>query len=188
MQLSKASRLFEWVDQREYRFCRSINRSLRFRPVRAYFTLVSLLGDGWFWYGIILLLPLFAPEQGFGLTILCTTTGLICTLAYKLLKQIMVRERPFIAFPTINCCVAPLDRYSFPSGHTLHAVCFTALIYIPLPALGLALFPFTLSIMASRVILGLHYPSDVAAGALIGILLALLAHHLLYPWLIIALA
>ena len=84
------------------------------------------------------------------------------------LKRWLIRERPFISFPAINCGTPPLDRYSFPSGHTLHAACFQVMLTVAEPALALIVLPFTLSVAASRVVLGLHYPSDVAAGALIG--------------------
>lgn len=184
MATNKASRLFDWVDQHEYLLCQTINRWLRFRALRQYFSLVSKLGNGGFWYATILALPLFSPEVGLSLALLCTLTGLCCTLIYKVLKQSMVRERPFIAFPTISCGLPPLDRYSFPSGHTLHAVCFNLLIYTELSLLGLMRLPFTLSVMASRVILGLHYPSDVAVGAVIGASLALVSSGLVYPWLL----
>ncbi|MDX1554075.1 MAG: phosphatase PAP2 family protein, partial [Marinobacter sp.] len=56
---SKASRFFSAVDQREFVFCQFINRSLRFRPLHGYFQIVSRLGDGWFWYLVILAMPLF---------------------------------------------------------------------------------------------------------------------------------
>jgi undecaprenyl-diphosphatase len=62
----------------------------------------------------------------------------------------------------------PLDYYSFPSGHTLHAVCFSVVAVSYYPALWWLLLPFTLLVVASRLILGLHYLSDVIAGALIG--------------------
>ncbi|HET8800630.1 MAG TPA: phosphatase PAP2 family protein [Marinobacter sp.] len=165
---SKASRFFELADQREFAFCQSINRSVRFRPVLDYFRVVSRLGDGWLWYALILSLPLLSPDQGPGLALLMAITGLTCTLSYKLLKKHLIRERPFISFPSINCATPPLDRYSFPSGHTLHAMCFQIMLAMTEPTLALVILPFTLSVAASRVVLGLHYPSDVAAGAVIG--------------------
>lgn len=186
--ISRASRFFELADRREYAFCQSINQIARFRPVMRYFQLVSRLGDGWFWYALILAIPFFLPHAGAGLALLMALTGLTCTLTYKLLKRWLIRERPFISFPTINCGTPPLDRYSFPSGHTLHAACFQAMLFVATPTLALAVAPFTLSVAASRVVLGLHYPSDVVAGALIGglmgyvsALLFLNHFHALFP-------
>ena len=118
---SKASRFFELADQREFAFCQTINRAVRFRPVLGYFRLVSRLGDGWFWYALILSIPFLYPASGPGLALLMALTGLACTVSYKLLKRWLIRERPFISFPAIDCGTPPLDRYSFPSGHTLHA-------------------------------------------------------------------
>lgn len=177
---SKASRFFNVVDQREFALCQSINRSLRFRPVQGYFQVVSRLGDGWLWYLVILAMPLIRPHDGLAIALLMVATGLTCTVSYKLLKRWLIRERPFISFPSINCGTPPLDRYSFPSGHTLHAVCFNTVLAMTAPELAWLLLPFTLSVAASRVVLGLHYPSDVAAGALIGCVLGLLSASSFY--------
>ena len=71
---------------------------------------------------------------------------------------------------------AALDRYSFPSGHTLHAVCFTTLVVGEFPdPWALLLIPFSLLVAISRVTLGLHYPSDVLAGGALGFALGGLA-------------
>jgi undecaprenyl-diphosphatase len=83
-----------------------------------------------------------------------------------------VRQRPYIQHGGITLGAAPLDLYSFPSGHTLHAVSFTMVALIYYPNLAWLLIPFASLVAMSRVILGLHYPSDVFAGALIGALLA----------------
>ncbi len=166
--ISKASRFFDRADQREVAFCQAINRSVRFRPLLGYFRVASRLGDGWFWYAVILLLPLLQPDRGLPFALLMTFTGLTCTITYKILKHRLIRERPFISFPVINCATPPLDRYSFPSGHTLHAACFQIMLFNIAPTLAWAVLPFSLSVAASRVVLGLHYPSDVVAGALIG--------------------
>ena len=171
----RVSRFFSQVDQAEFALCRSINRSLRYRPVLTLFKVVSRLGDGWLWYAPILSLPLNSPAEGQAIGELMTGAGLARTISYKVLKRWLVRERPFISFPVIHCGTPPLDRYSFPSGHTLHAVCFTTVLALTLPALAVLLLPFTLAVAASRVVLGLHYPSDVLAGALIGGILGLVA-------------
>ena len=93
---------------------------------------------------------------------------------YALLKRVFVRERPFITHTGIDRAASPLDRYSFPSGHTLHAVSFTWQCAAHFPELLLVLVPLAALIAASRVVLGLHYPSDVLAGAALGAALAAL--------------
>jgi undecaprenyl-diphosphatase len=98
--------------------------------------------------------------------------GAVGLALYKVLKRTLVRERPFIGLIGIECAMPPLDRYSFPSGHTLHAVAFTVLAVGHVPWLAVLLVPFALLVAASRVVLGLHYPSDVAVGALLGASLA----------------
>ena len=72
----------------------------------------------------------------------------------------------------ISQAAAPLDRYSFPSGHTLHAVSFAWQACAHFPELSWVLLPLTALIAGSRVVLGLHYPTDVLAGAIIGAALA----------------
>jgi undecaprenyl-diphosphatase len=71
-----------------------------------------------------------------------------------------------------------LDQFSFPSGHTLHAVCFTLIVCGHLPFAIWILTPFALMVAISRPVLGLHYPSDVLAGALIGASIALLSWNI----------
>lgn len=157
---------FAHFDQAELRFCRYINRSSGRTTLRLLFHAVSRLGDGWAWCALVLAVLLRA-DGGVAAAHLALT-GAVGLAAYKLIKRHAVRERPFITHPAIRCAAAPLDRYSFPSGHTLHAVCFAVLGSHYLPELALPLAAFAVLVALSRVVLGLHYPTDVAAGALLG--------------------
>jgi undecaprenyl-diphosphatase len=68
----------------------------------------------------------------------------------------------------ITCNAAPLDQFSFPSGHTLHAVAFSVVLLAYFPGFAWLVLPFTALVGLSRMVLGLHYPSDVLAGAALG--------------------
>lgn len=159
---------FARIDQAELRLCRWLNRTSGLRAVRGLFRIASFLGDGWLWYALIALLPWLYPGSGWVAAGHAIVTGTIGLLLYKLIKPRAVRERPYITHSVISCASAPLDRYSFPSGHTLHAVSFTLVIASYFPEWAGLLLALTVLIALSRVILGLHYPTDVAAGALLG--------------------
>jgi undecaprenyl-diphosphatase len=159
---------FQRFDAAELRFCRLLNRSSRSSPIRQLFRAVSWLGDGWIWYGLLLTLPMLYGAAGIEAMLHGVVTGAVGLGLYKLIKSHAVRERPYITHSVIDCASAPLDRYSFPSGHTLHAVCFTVLVSSYFPEWTSPLAALALLIALSRVILGLHYPTDVAAGAALG--------------------
>ncbi|HEY0768172.1 MAG TPA: phosphatase PAP2 family protein [Steroidobacteraceae bacterium] len=163
------------VDAAEYRLCRRLNRGASFALPRRIFKIASRLGDGVLWYVLILVLPLLYGAAGVRPAIVMALTGALGVALYTLLKHLFVRERPFITHTKIDPAVAPLDRYSFPSGHTLHAVSFAWQASAHFPELGWLLLPLAALIAGSRVVLGLHYPSDVLAGAALGAALAELA-------------
>lgn len=160
--------IFTRFDAIEVPLCLQANRSVHRLPVRRFFAVISRLGNGIFWYLLIILLPVIYGMPGILSTLHISVVALIGVVVYKLLKTRLARERPFIASPAILCGSPPLDRYSFPSGHTLHAVSFSILIMYYCPALGWVVLPFAALVALSRVILGLHYPTDVLAGAAIG--------------------
>ena len=132
------------MDRRERALCLRVNRGCR-RPLqRAFFVGVSRAGDGALWYALMAAVALLdvrrrsagrAPDGGH------RRAG---AALYKFLKTRLVRERPFISHAGILCGTAPLDRYSFPSGHTLHAVGFTILAGAHYPLLLPALVPLAL--------------------------------------------
>ena len=94
--------------------------------------------------------------------------GSVGTAIYKFLKHKTTRPRPYQVHQVIVLGERPLDHFSFPSGHTLHAVMVTIVLGYIQPVLLAAMLPFMVLVALSRMVLGLHYPSDVIVGALIG--------------------
>ncbi|HTQ75174.1 MAG TPA: phosphatase PAP2 family protein [Burkholderiales bacterium] len=152
--------------------CIRFNGAVRIAPVRLVFRVVSRLGDGVFWYSLMLALLATGGAAAMGPVVRMAGTGLGCTLIYKWLKSKTSRPRPFAVENAVRAGADPLDPFSFPSGHTLHAVAFSMVAIAYYPMLAWLLVPFTLLVAASRVVLGLHYPSDVLAGAGLGALIA----------------
>jgi len=134
---------------------------------------LSRLGDGILWYALMLGLLLTLGARAAQPVLHMIVVGVLCTATYKLLKRGTSRPRPYEVLEHVAAGTPPLDAFSFPSGHTLHAVAFTIVASSYFPALAAILVPFTLLTAASRVTLGLHYPSDVLAGALVGATIAL---------------
>jgi undecaprenyl-diphosphatase len=156
--------------------CRFANRIHRRVALAVFFRAVSRLGDGWAW---LALAPALWLAHG---AVAGRTIGRMAAMAalglllYRWIKRSTGRPRPYQTHPSIVRVAAALDRYSFPSGHTLHAVCFTTIVVGEFPdPWALLLIPFSFLVAVSRVTLGLHYPSDVLAGGALGFGLGALA-------------
>ena len=165
----------DYFDELELGVCLRINALSRNRAVKRFFAAVSRLGDypAWVLLGFAALPQIEGSIGAMALFIVqIAITAISGAVIYKFLKKRLVRERPFITHGEIVCGTAPLDRYSFPSGHTLHAVGLTVLYASHVPEMMIVLVPFALLVAASRVILGLHYPTDVVVGGALGAAIA----------------
>ncbi|HEY1898480.1 MAG TPA: hypothetical protein VGG49_01665, partial [Steroidobacteraceae bacterium] len=90
------------VDAAELGICRTVN-GLSGRPhARRMFQLVSRLGDGALWYALLLALLLLGGRAALRPALVMALVGLIGVVLYRLLKQIFVRERPFITHSAIS--------------------------------------------------------------------------------------
>jgi undecaprenyl-diphosphatase len=167
MQNVRAAQRWRRFDALEQALCLHMNGASRHAPVRGLFVIVSRLGDGVLWYVLTLAFAL-GSEQGARVALQMCAGALLGLAVYRHLKQRLVRERPYLSHRGIRLGTAPLDRYSFPSGHTLHATCLTTIATTHAPELATVLVPFAVLVAASRVVLGLHYPTDVVAGAALG--------------------
>lgn len=92
---------------------------------------------------------------------------------YWLLKNTLKRRRPPEVVPCFSSVVIASDRFSFPSGHTMSAFLLAVLVYLQLGPVALPMMLWAGAVGASRVILGVHFPSDIIAGAGIGTAVAI---------------
>ncbi|MDO8989452.1 MAG: phosphatase PAP2 family protein [Sideroxyarcus sp.] len=152
--------------------CAFCNRRSRNFTVRNLFRIASRLGDGVFWYMLMAVLLLTYKEAALPAVLHMIAVGLVGTLLYKFIKGKTLRPRPFNVYPAIVCVGKTLDQFSFPSGHTMHAAAFSIVVLAYYPGLFWLVVPFAVLVALSRPILGLHYPSDVLAGAALGAVIA----------------
>jgi len=148
-----------------------IQRSLTSPAADAVMIAVSTLGNhGLIWIAVALALCLSPRWRRAGLGML--TALLIAHLAGNvLLKNLVARPRPYVAYPDLPLRIPRLNEFSFPSGHTITA--FAAVFSLPaaLGTLKRALAVLAVVMGCSRLYLLMHYPSDVLGGALIGLLI-----------------
>jgi undecaprenyl-diphosphatase len=167
-----------WIE-RDRQWARLFNRASSYRWIFVVCRVTSRLSDGVLWYSLILALPLAAGTAGWKCALHMCLAGAVSFSIYALLKRGIGRPRPYVTCTDIRQCGRELDRFSFPSGHTLHSVGFSLVLAYYFPMSTLVLIPFTLLVGASRMVLGLHYPSDVLGGALVGATIGLLSVWLL---------
>ncbi|MCW9051472.1 MAG: phosphatase PAP2 family protein [Motiliproteus sp.] len=169
---AKPEGFFQRVSHYELGICEKFNNACQQRLTVRFFAIISRLGDGILWYLLMVLLPFVYGTEALPVSLAMGVTALFGVLFYKLLKTGTSRPRPYKVNHRIRLGTAPLDQFSFPSGHTLHAVAFSMIAISQYPELTWLLTPFVVLVALSRIVLGLHYPTDVLAGGSLGAILA----------------
>lgn len=137
----------------------------------AVFKFISRLGDGPLWGAIgVTLLLLGGRTERLAVGAAAVAAGAAITF-FTLVKRLIRRPRPYESWSDLSCLVAPPDRFSFPSGHTLTAFAMYGSLGSLLPAFVPLLLTVAVLVGLSRVYLGAHYPTDVLVGGLLGSLL-----------------
>jgi undecaprenyl-diphosphatase len=165
----------EWVSETERRaLCWVVER--RGPALDRLLIPLSVVTDWEFlWYGLYAALALLGDPryrrlgQRMLVAIPVTTFGIVIPLMY-----LCPRKRPFQQFPEITPLSFPIDISSFPSGHTKSVWLSAVVLSRYCPAYAPAFLAVALLASYSRVYCGLHYPTDVLAGAALGLGLGLL--------------
>jgi undecaprenyl-diphosphatase len=177
--MAPAQAVIRMIERRDHLLMHRVHRWFAPRWVRLWMIAATRGGDGWLWYALGLALLILGGEQG-QRAVLQSSLAAGCGVAlFLLLKRATRRRRPCAIEPHCWATLLPPDHFSFPSGHTItaFAVAVPVIVHFPGSAPGVLFCAF--SIAASRVLLGMHFLSDVLAGAVIGSLLGWLASALI---------
>jgi undecaprenyl-diphosphatase len=171
--------MLNFISHRDHNLMRRVNRWPAPRWIRVWMLCATRGGDGWLWYALGLVLLLFGGEDRFrAVAAAALAAGLGITIFLQLKKGIG-RKRPCAIEPHCWATLLPPDQFSFPSGHTITAFAVAVSLSRFYPDLTVGLLFVAVSVAASRILLGMHFLSDVLAGGAIGCLLAFAATWLM---------
>lgn len=156
-----------------------IQESIRNPILNSIMIFITTLGDGgyiWIAATILLLIPKKTRKVG-----IMSAVALLGSLIInnEIIKNLVKRPRPFVTFTDLQIIIPTPSQYSFPSGHTSSSFAAAAVFYRHLPKkLGIPSVVLAGLIGFSRLYVGVHYPTDVIAGVVMGIFLSYLAEFL----------
>src|SRR5882672_1108366 len=169
--MAVARDLWGYIDRRDHRLMRRMNRWRAPRWIRFWMIAATRMGDGWIWYGLGLMLFAYGGPQRFSAIGAAGSAAVLGIFVFKALKRLSQRPRPCQIEPHCWSKVLPPDKFSFTSGHTMTASSVALVLTYFYPSLEIALVFLALSIALSRIVLGLHFLSDVLAGIVLGVAL-----------------
>jgi undecaprenyl-diphosphatase len=157
-----------------------VNSLFQQRYLNLYFRNITHLGGATFTIISALLLLLYSKGELHQAAILCCCTLTLSHIPVHFLKKFYPRKRPYLKLEGTFVPKKPLTDHSFPSGHTTAIVSIALPIMIYLPITAIFLLPILCSVAFSRIYLGLHYPSDVFFGFLLGTITTFISQFFIY--------
>ena len=166
------------IESNDYRLMRRVHRWKAPRWFRILMILATRGGDGWLWFTLGVILYFFGGGNRFEAIGAAATAAVAGIFLFRLLKNTSRRQRPCEIEPHCWASILPPDKYSFPSGHSITAFAVALSIGLFYPDLLAYLLTVAFLIASSRIILGMHFLSDVVAGSAIGIALGAITFHI----------
>jgi undecaprenyl-diphosphatase len=156
------------ITKSDYSVMRRANNWDAPRWLQVYLISATRGGDGYLWYAMGLAIAVLGGKTRFEAVGAAGLSSVLSILLFACLKRLTGRRRPCQIEPHCWATLLPPDQFSFPSGHTMTAFAVAIPLSLFYPTLTIGLLFCALSIAMSRVLLGMHFLSDVVAGALIG--------------------
>lgn len=166
--MTVARLLWGFIERRDHGLMRRVHRWTPPRWVRLWMLAATRAGDGWLWYALGVALLLFGGTERRAAFAAAGAAALAGVGLFLVLKRASGRRRPCAIERHCWARLLPPDQFSFPSGHTITAFAVSVPLALVYPALALPLLFAALSVAASRIVLGMHFLSDVVAGAALG--------------------
>ena len=163
----------------ECRLFEKVNRHFEKKLLNFFFRHITNFGGATFTIIAVLLLMFLSADR---VRITAMSSALALGLSHipvHIVKKMFPRKRPYMTLEKTNVHDNPLQDHSFPSGHTT-AICSVIIPFIIfIPTLSFILIPLGVCVGISRIYLGLHYPSDVLAGAILGSCMGCFCYYVL---------
>ena len=166
--MTGSSYMLSYIARRDHTLMRRVNRWHAPRWIRVWMLCATRGGDGWLWYSMGLMILLMGGDRRFQAVGAGAIAAGLGIASFLRLKKATGRRRPGAFEPHCWATLLPPDQFSFPSGHTITAFAVAVSLSRFYPELAVGLLFCALSVAASRVLLGMHFLSDVVAGAAIG--------------------
>jgi undecaprenyl-diphosphatase len=160
--------VWRYIEARDHEVMLRLHHWRAPRWLRVWMVSATRLGDGWIWYSVGILLLLFGGEARFIAIAASVSAEAAAVVLFRVVKNASKRKRPCQLEAHCWSKVLPPDQFSFPSGHSISAFAIAVPLCIFYPQLQAGLLALSLSIAVSRVILGMHFVSDVVVGSLLG--------------------
>lgn len=165
--------MLQFISSRDHRLMRKVNQWQAPKWIRLWALTATRAGDGWLWYLSGLLVLLFGGPARFLAIAAAASAAFVGVGMFVSIKKISGRKRPCEIEPHCWARLLPPDQFSFPSGHTITAFSVAVTLGVFYPAFLAVLLFCAFSIAISRILLGMHFMSDVVVGAILGTGLAL---------------
>jgi undecaprenyl-diphosphatase len=170
--------MLQFIATGDHKLMRVVNKWPAPKWVRLFAIAATRAGDGWLWYLTGLMVLLVGGDNRFTATAAAGSAAIAGVGIFILLKKLSGRKRPCEIEPHCWAKLLPPDQFSFPSGHTITAFAVAISLGEFYPVLLAPLLLCALAVAASRILLGMHFLSDVLTGAMLGAGLAVSSHAL----------